>query len=50
LHKEYDGGDHTIVVGDVRSLGGRFNADRLIFFNGGYFTAGLLPDLVAGAA
>lgn len=50
LHREYDGGDHTIVVGAVRSPGGRSNADPLIFFKGEYFTAGLLPQLVAGAA
>lgn len=51
LHQEYDGGDHTIVVGAVRALGARDGAEPLLFFKGGYFDgassrAGLL-DRVA---
>jgi len=37
LHEEYDGGDHTIVVGAVRALGAREGAEPLLFFKGGYF-------------
>jgi flavin reductase (DIM6/NTAB) family NADH-FMN oxidoreductase RutF len=37
LHREYDGGDHTIVVGSVRALGARDGAEPLLFFKGGYF-------------
>jgi 3-hydroxy-9,10-secoandrosta-1,3,5(10)-triene-9,17-dione monooxygenase reductase component len=37
LHEEYDGGDHTIVVGAVRALGARDGAEPLLFFKGGYF-------------
>jgi 3-hydroxy-9,10-secoandrosta-1,3,5(10)-triene-9,17-dione monooxygenase reductase component len=37
LHEEYDGGDHTIVVGAVRALGARAGAEPLLFFKGGYF-------------
>ncbi|MGX1163119.1 flavin reductase (DIM6/NTAB) family NADH-FMN oxidoreductase RutF [Pseudarthrobacter sp. SLBN-100] len=37
LHEEYDGGDHTIVVGAVRALGAREGAEPLIFFKGSYF-------------
>lgn len=37
LHEEFDGGDHTIVVGAVRALGARDGAEPLLFFKGGYF-------------
>jgi 3-hydroxy-9,10-secoandrosta-1,3,5(10)-triene-9,17-dione monooxygenase reductase component len=37
LHEEYDGGDHTIVVGAVRALGARDGAEPLLFFKGAYF-------------
>jgi flavin reductase (DIM6/NTAB) family NADH-FMN oxidoreductase RutF len=37
LHEEYDGGDHTIVVGAVRALGARDGAEPLLFFKGNYF-------------
>ncbi|GAA1768547.1 hypothetical protein GCM10009712_15770 [Pseudarthrobacter sulfonivorans] len=37
LHEEYDGGDHTIVVGAVHALGAREGAEPLLFFKGGYF-------------
>ena len=41
LHAEYDGGDHTIVVGAVRHLSARRGAGPLLFFRGRY--AGLAP-------
>src|SRR6476469_4613933 len=34
LHREYDGGDHTIVVAAVRSLDARADAEPLLFFKG----------------
>ena len=37
LHQEYDGGDHTIVVGAVRALSARADAEPLLFFKGDYF-------------
>lgn len=37
LHEEYDGGDHTIVVGAVRALGALEDAEPLLFFKGNYF-------------
>jgi 3-hydroxy-9,10-secoandrosta-1,3,5(10)-triene-9,17-dione monooxygenase reductase component len=37
FHEEYDGGDHTIVVGAVHALGAREGAEPLLFFKGGYF-------------
>ena len=37
LHEEYDGGDHTIVVGAVHALGARDGTEPLLFFKGGYF-------------
>ncbi|WP_285249508.1 flavin reductase family protein [Pseudarthrobacter sp. fls2-241-R2A-168] len=36
LDKEYDGGDHTIVVGAVRALAAREGAEPLLFFKGSY--------------
>lgn len=36
LHEEYDGGDHTIVLGAVRALAAR-DAEPLLFFKGSYF-------------
>jgi 3-hydroxy-9,10-secoandrosta-1,3,5(10)-triene-9,17-dione monooxygenase reductase component len=42
LHQEYDGGDHTIVVGGVRSLSARSDADPLVFFRGAY--SGVQPS------
>jgi flavin reductase (DIM6/NTAB) family NADH-FMN oxidoreductase RutF len=43
LWNEYDGGDHTIVVGEVHSLGA--NPDRLplLFYRGGYGITAPLP-------
>jgi flavin reductase (DIM6/NTAB) family NADH-FMN oxidoreductase RutF len=37
LHEEYDGGDHTIVVGAVRALAAKEGAEPLLFFKGSYF-------------
>lgn len=42
LHEEYDGGDHTIVVGAVRALEARQDAEPLLFYKGSYFQ-GLEP-------
>ncbi|UTT71265.1 flavin reductase family protein [Arthrobacter sp. DNA4] len=36
LHEEYDGGDHTIVVGAVRALEARQDTEPLLFFKGNY--------------
>ena len=36
LHAEYDGGDHTIVVGRVNAMHGRNDAEPLLFFRGSY--------------
>ncbi len=49
LHQEYDGGDHTIVVGAIRGLGARTDTEPLLFFKGDYLTAELRSDL-AGVA
>jgi 3-hydroxy-9,10-secoandrosta-1,3,5(10)-triene-9,17-dione monooxygenase reductase component len=50
LHREYDGGDHTIVVAAIRGLGARDDAEPLLFFKGGYYAgvqsrAGLLESV-----
>lgn len=34
--REYDGGDHTIVVAAVRALAARGDAGPLLFYRGGY--------------
>ncbi|WP_349826570.1 flavin reductase family protein [Brevibacterium litoralis] len=36
LHREYDGGDHTIVVGRVEALVGFDHLEPLLFVRGGY--------------
>jgi 3-hydroxy-9,10-secoandrosta-1,3,5(10)-triene-9,17-dione monooxygenase reductase component len=36
LHEEYDGGDHTIVLGSVKAMQARSNAEPLLFFKGSY--------------
>ncbi|WP_284764352.1 flavin reductase family protein [Arthrobacter sp. efr-133-R2A-63] len=36
FHREYDGGDHTIVVASVRALSARADAEPLLFFRGEY--------------
>ncbi|MGA7205308.1 MAG: flavin reductase family protein [Specibacter sp.] len=36
FHQEYDGGDHTIVVGAVRALHARAEAEPLLFYKGAY--------------
>ncbi|SLM89819.1 Nitrilotriacetate monooxygenase component B [Brevibacterium yomogidense] len=38
LHAEYDGGDHSIVVGEVKGMHAREEVDPLVFFRGGYAT------------
>jgi flavin reductase (DIM6/NTAB) family NADH-FMN oxidoreductase RutF len=50
LHREYDGGDHTIVVAAVRALGSRPDAEPLLFFKGSYVTAQLRAEALSGAA
>lgn len=36
LHQEYDGGDHTIVLGAVKAMDARADAEPLLFFKGAY--------------
>ena len=36
LEREYDGGDHTIVVAAVRALSARADAEPLLFYKGSY--------------
>jgi 3-hydroxy-9,10-secoandrosta-1,3,5(10)-triene-9,17-dione monooxygenase reductase component len=36
LHEEYDGGDHTIVLGLVKAMHARPDAEPLLFFKGSY--------------
>jgi 3-hydroxy-9,10-secoandrosta-1,3,5(10)-triene-9,17-dione monooxygenase reductase component len=36
LHAEYDGGDHTIVVGHIDSMHAREDVDPLLFYRGRY--------------
>lgn len=48
LHQEYDGGDHTIVVGSVRALDARAEAEPLLFYKGAY--ARVQPALVGAVA
>lgn len=50
FHQEYDGGDHTIVVGSVRSLEARAEAEPLLFYKGAYATVAQLEALVGSAA
>ncbi|MDP9890291.1 flavin reductase family protein [Pseudarthrobacter enclensis] len=38
LHEEYDGGDHTIVLGLVKAMQARSDAEPLLFFKGSYAT------------
>lgn len=42
LYEEYDGGDHTIVLGLVKAMEARSDAEPLLFFKGGYIRAGAL--------
>ncbi|MEV7136521.1 flavin reductase family protein [Arthrobacter sp. NPDC093128] len=42
LHKEYDGGDHTIVLGQVKAMNARGEAEPLLFFKGSYVRIGVL--------
>jgi len=36
LYEEYDGGDHTIVLGQVKAMSTRSEAEPLLFFKGSY--------------
>jgi 3-hydroxy-9,10-secoandrosta-1,3,5(10)-triene-9,17-dione monooxygenase reductase component len=40
LHEEFDGGDHTIVVGLVKALHANSDAEPLLFFKGAYAQMG----------
>lgn len=42
LYEEYDGGDHTIVLGRVKAMEARSDAEPLLFFKGGYLRASAL--------
>ncbi|SEE02869.1 NADH-FMN oxidoreductase RutF, flavin reductase (DIM6/NTAB) family [Arthrobacter alpinus] len=46
LHQEYDGGDHTIVVGSVRALEARSEAEPLLFYKGAYAGVAPVPVLI----
>jgi 3-hydroxy-9,10-secoandrosta-1,3,5(10)-triene-9,17-dione monooxygenase reductase component len=50
LHQEYDGGDHTIVVGAVHALSARSDVDPLLFFKGGYVSVQEQAKILAGVA
>ena len=50
LHQEYDGGDHTIVVGAVRALGARPDAEPLLFYKGRYAGVGSRAGALESAA
>ena len=50
LHQEYDGGDHTIVVGAVHALSARSDVDPLLFFKGGYVYVQERAKVLEGAA
>ena len=50
LEQEYDGGDHTIVVGAVRALSARAGAEPLVFFKGAYVGLGSRPGTLESFA
>jgi 3-hydroxy-9,10-secoandrosta-1,3,5(10)-triene-9,17-dione monooxygenase reductase component len=50
LHREYDGGDHTIVVAAVHALSARSDVDPLLFFKGGYVSVQPGAKILEGAA
>ncbi|ADX74984.1 conserved protein of DIM6/NTAB family [Pseudarthrobacter phenanthrenivorans Sphe3] len=50
LEQEYDGGDHTIVVGAVRSLSARAGAEPLLFFKGAYAALDSRPGILESVA
>ena len=50
LHQEYDGGDHTIVVGAVHALSARSDVDPLLFFKGGYVSVPKQAKILEGVA
>jgi flavin reductase (DIM6/NTAB) family NADH-FMN oxidoreductase RutF len=45
LHAEHDGGDHTIVVGEVLGMHAQEDAEPLIFYRGGYARLGTAASL-----
>ena len=47
LHAEHDGGDHTIVVGEVRGMHARDDAEPLVFYRGGYARLGTSASLAS---
>lgn len=46
FHQEYDGGDHTIVVGAVHALAARAEAEPLLFYKGSYAKVQQSPALL----
>lgn len=50
LHQEYDGGDHTIVVGAVKALQARTDAEPLLFYKGSYARVQTAPVLLGSHA
>lgn len=50
LHQEYDGGDHTIVVGSVHALEARTGAEPLLFYKGAYARVQPAPALAGAPA
>lgn len=46
FHQEYDGGDHTIVVGAVHALAARAEAEPLLFYKGAYARVQQAPALL----
>lgn len=50
LHQEYDGGDHTIVVGSVQTLEARAGAEPLLFYKGAYARVQPASALVGAVA
>ena len=50
LRDEYDGGDHTIVVGAVRALEARTEAEPLLFYKGSYARVQHAPSLLGALA
>ena len=48
LYDEYDGGDHSIVVGRVRALGSDADRPPLLYYRGAYHLTAPLPAPAAG--
>ncbi|GAA4282614.1 flavin reductase family protein [Brevibacterium daeguense] len=47
LHAEYDGGDHTIVVGQVQAMEAAQHIDPLLFYRGRYAALAAAIELAA---